>query len=732
MQRLRYRITKTAALRRRLFASFALVLGLAAALPAQAQSGTNLSLGAGADGSSKASGTSYGYAIDGNMATWWSPAASTGTISVKWGSATTVGTVVIREPTGYTGRIGNWRVVNNGNGQTLATGTGAGTISFTPVSLTKINFEITSSSGGTPAVAEFETYASGGSTTPPPPTLSVSLGATPSGSSANLSWTVSGGTASNQQVYRDTDADPAGRTLVASNVSGSTYTDSGLAAGTYYYWVRATNSGGTGYDSNVASVVIQPSGGGGGVPVTACRTLINDPGMNWRESPELTTDQQIVACLADSLGAAVGFGYRATGGYDPAGGSQLVVITKNGTTPPEQQILDAIGSPNFKWIVFDKDDFAAPTELAMYRNGCSDPSVLAALDGATQAECRDHRLWCANHGVSTAACEDTFFNTRLNDSSLSALKVPMIDSNTTIDGRGSNVTFLFSGFKIGSDSSGAATHTSQNVIVTNNRFAGVGHVEDHNLDPDMVRSTGASHDIWIHQNTFVNTGDSAYDVKIGAHAITVSFNRLVNVKRASLHGSSDSEAGAANITTTVHDNLYVTTDEDYGLSSYNGLRRVPLLRRGQSHMFNNVFYGYRKDLLSIRVGGRIAFEDNMFLNNVDNSKGDDMAYWVANLIRDYTGGSIEVSGSYVWYADSNCQMQGTPGDLSVSYGSTPDMFGGYDALSKDLVNANRLPAGANLAKYVFATAGKGGMTPYISPETPGVTAILAAAPGSCQ
>ena len=36
--------------------------------------GTNLSIGAGADGSSKASGTSYGNVSDGNMSTYWSPA----------------------------------------------------------------------------------------------------------------------------------------------------------------------------------------------------------------------------------------------------------------------------------------------------------------------------------------------------------------------------------------------------------------------------------------------------------------------------------------------------------------------------------------------------------------------------------------------------------------------------------------------------------------------------------
>lgn len=723
---------KTTALRGPLVSMLGLCAGMGTALSVQAQSlGTNLSLGAGTDGTSKASGTSYGNVIDGNLGTWWSPTAATGRISVKWGSATTVGTVIIREPTAMQGRIGTWKVVNNSNGAVLATGTGAGTISFTPVALTKINFEITSSTA-TPAVAEFETYASGGGTTPPPANLNVSLGATASGTSANLSWSVSGGTASSQQVYRDTDSNPTGRVLIANGVAGTSYTDSGLANGTYYYWVRATNSSGTGFDSNAASVVIQTGGTGGPGSPTACRTLVNNPNMNWRESPDLTTDQQIVACLADTLGAPVGFGYRAIGGYDPAGSSRLVVITKSGSIPPEQQILNAIGTPDYKWIVFDKREFAAPTDVAMYRNGCSNPAVLTALDNATVAECRDHRLWCTNHGVSSATCEDTFFNDRLNDSSLSALKNPMIQSNTTIDGRGANTTFLFSGFKIGADLEGSATHTSQNVIITNNRFAGVGHVEDHNLDPDMIRSTGESHDIWIHQNTFENTGDSAFDVKIGANAITVSFNKLINVKRASLHASSDSETISAKITTTIHDNLFVTTDDHYGDSAYNGLRRVPLLRRGQSHMFNNVFYGYRKDLLSIRVGGRMAFEDNMFMNNVVNSKDDDMQYWLDTLIRDYTGGAIIVTGSYVWYADSSCQAQGTAGDLTRSYGTTPDMFAGYDVLSKDLINANRLPAGMNLARYVFATAGKGGMTPYVSPETAGINAIIAAAPGSCQ
>ncbi|MGW4679371.1 pectate lyase family protein [Micromonospora taraxaci] len=121
--------------------------------------GTNLSLGAGADGSSKASGTSYGNVRDGDITTYWSPAGSTGTISIKWGSATRVSRAVIREPSGTQGSIGSWQLVNNDNGAVLASGSGAGSITFSATSLSKINFKI-NSSGGTPRVAEFETYAS--------------------------------------------------------------------------------------------------------------------------------------------------------------------------------------------------------------------------------------------------------------------------------------------------------------------------------------------------------------------------------------------------------------------------------------------------------------------------------------------------------------------------------------------------------------------------------------------
>lgn len=119
------------------------------------------------DGSSKADGTGYGNVRDGDMSTYWSPDGSTGRISIKWGSATTVSTINIREAAGSEGHIGSWEVVDHDTGTVLTTGSGAGVITFTPTTLSKIDF-VVSGSTGTPRVAEFETYAD--STTQPPPT----------------------------------------------------------------------------------------------------------------------------------------------------------------------------------------------------------------------------------------------------------------------------------------------------------------------------------------------------------------------------------------------------------------------------------------------------------------------------------------------------------------------------------------------------------------------------------
>ena len=466
----------------------------------------------------------------------------------------------------------------------------------------------------------------------------------------------------------------------------------------------------------------------------ACRDLVNNPNVNWRESA-LQTDQEIVKCLSDTLGRAVGYGEKATGGYNPAGGSKLTVINKASSV--EQQILTAISDDNYNWIVFDKRDFATKTEVGMYRNFCSDQAVLSKL-GATTAQCIDYKAWCSAKGKGTGlACEDAFFNatSTLNDANL-PIRNPMVGSNKTIDGRGANAQFIFSGFKIGSDLTGTPVDTKNNVIFAYNDFRGMGHIEDHNLDPDMIRSTGASRDIWIHKNTFDTTGDSAFDVKVGAQYITMSFNRVIDVIRTALHGSSDSHTIDTQIRTTMHHNLFTTRDAQY--DSYgNTARRVPLIRHGQSHMWDNAFFNYRKDVLSVRVGASLLWEDNMFAVNQTHQEKSDvnnaLTELAGNLTSDVSGGTYRGDRVFLWFSDGTCLLNAaTKTQLANASGSVADMSQYYSTASRSTILAQRRPAGQQLVDYISATAGKNGQLPFNSPLALTQEQVLASGRVSCQ
>lgn len=493
---------------------------------------------------------------------------------------------------------------------------------------------------------------------------------------------------------------------------------------------QGTGNGGTGGSNGGtggSNVDVPP-------PTADCIALVTDPSLNWYEST-LQTDQEIVECLASTLGRPIGYGENALGGYDPDGNSKLTVITKNHPLSVEEQILEAISGDEHNWIVFDKVDFADEYEIGLYRLHCGNADVLEHL-GATEAQCRDYRSWCASRGYTGGAeCLEQFFNVALNEKSL-PIRNPVVGSNKTIDGRMSEAFFRFSGFALGADSSGEPTRTSTSVILTHLRFIGAGHTEDHELDPDMIRSTGASHDIWIHKNEFDLTGDSAFDVKVGAYGITMSFNRVVDVLRASLHGSSDGRTINEQITTTMHHNAFVTRDERY-LSFGNTGRRVPLIRRGTSHQFNNVFVNYRKDVLSLRVGATVSIEDNAYVVNQahqeKNSLEASLAELSGNLLRDVEGGNMRAEGTYLWFASGDCVLNpDTQTTLTPSSGSVGDLKAQYSQASQDVIAAQRQSAGQALIDYVSATAGKYGETPFNSPGAPTIEEVLGASRKACQ
>ncbi|KQW43626.1 MULTISPECIES: glycoside hydrolase family 5 protein [unclassified Roseateles] len=95
-------------------------------------------------------------------------------------------------------------------------------------------------------LAQAQSCGSGGGAT-------VCLTASGSANSNQLNWTVSGNV-SRLEVYRDTDADPAGRSRIAvPGSSARSYADTSANTGTpYWYWVKFTAQGGS-YNSGAAT-----------------------------------------------------------------------------------------------------------------------------------------------------------------------------------------------------------------------------------------------------------------------------------------------------------------------------------------------------------------------------------------------------------------------------------------------------------------------------------------------
>ena len=197
-------------------------------------------------------------ALDGSLTTRWSTGTSQASgqwFQVDMGLPNTFNRIVLNNvnsandyPRGYQVYVSN-DGVNWGSAVATGTGTsGVTTINFTPQAARYIRIIQTGSANGTYwSIDEFNVSAT-------VPTVPASPTATPiSSSEVSLTWNPSI-SASGYNVKRSTTSG-SGYTTVAMNLTGLAYTDSGLSAGTtYYYVITATNSyGESGPSSEVST-----------------------------------------------------------------------------------------------------------------------------------------------------------------------------------------------------------------------------------------------------------------------------------------------------------------------------------------------------------------------------------------------------------------------------------------------------------------------------------------------
>ena len=175
-------------------------------------------------------------------------------------------------PTSLTATAGNAQVALSWTGSGGATsynvyrGTSSGGESSTPVAtgITSTSYTNTGLTNGTEYYFKVAAVDSAGisaesseaSATPAAPTVPAAptgLAATPGNAQVGLSWTASSG-ATSYNVYRGTSSGGESSTAIATGITSTSYTNTGLTNGTkYYFKIAAVNSAGTSAESSEAS-----------------------------------------------------------------------------------------------------------------------------------------------------------------------------------------------------------------------------------------------------------------------------------------------------------------------------------------------------------------------------------------------------------------------------------------------------------------------------------------------
>ncbi|OWT72793.1 MULTISPECIES: polysaccharide lyase family 1 protein [unclassified Achromobacter] len=172
------------------------------------------------------------------------------------------------------------------------------------------------------------------------------------------------------------------------------------------------------------------------------------------------------------------------------------------------------------------------------------------------------------------------------------LRVP---SNTTVDGRGKQVTLLDDGIGV---------YGSKNVILT--------HVT---IDGRLKRFTQAvnvandSRDVWVDHMDLSRMSDRLLNVKNGSTDVTVSWNKFHNSNKVMLLNNITSKNLFENYErdkiarVTLHHNYFVDT-----------MQRNPRAQFGTFHLFNNLLENWDFYGMSFSLQARALVEGNMFSN----------------------------------------------------------------------------------------------------------------------
>lgn len=132
------------------------------------------------------------------------------------------------------------------------------------------------------------------------------------------------------------------------------------------------------------------------------------------------------------------------------------------------------------------------------------------------------------------------------------------------------------------------------------------------IAPDDGVRIDNSTNVWVDHNEFYSDRDhdkdyydGLVDINNGADYVTISWNKFHDHFKTSLIGSSD-DSGHSDI-----GKLHVTYHHNYFLNCYS---RVPSIRFGTAHIYNNYYENIEGSGINSRMGAQVLVESNLFRN----------------------------------------------------------------------------------------------------------------------
>ena len=161
------------------------------------------------------------------------------------------------------------------------------------------------------------------------------------------------------------------------------------------------------------------------------------------------------------------------------------------------------------------------------------------------------------------------------------IKLP---SNSTVDGRGQEITIKGAGLYV---------NRVENVIIT--------HLRVREAKDDAINIKYESSRVWINHLSLADSEDGLLDITRGSTNVTVSWCRFDDHRKVMLISGGHENVIDDNIRTTIHHNFFNKT-----------YSRHPRVRRGKVHIYNNLFRKVEGNGITCSHLGQCISEGNIF------------------------------------------------------------------------------------------------------------------------